>query len=156
MSNEGKKVRVHYVGTLDDGTVFDNSWERGEALEFVCMSNMMIPGFDKAVKDMEVGQKVNIHLEPEDAYGSYEEVLIEKVPFDEFPNAENLPVGKTIFVQDGDDMFPVKVVSIEDGIITFDSNHPMAGKALNFEIELLDVSDPNSAAPDILPPGVRA
>jgi FKBP-type peptidyl-prolyl cis-trans isomerase 2 len=156
MSNEGKKVRVHYIGTLDDGTVFDNSWERGEALEFVCMSDTMIPGFDKAVKDMEVGQKINIHLEPDDAYGAYNEELIEKIPFDEFPNAENLPVGKTIFVQDGDEMFPVKVVCIESGVITFDSNHPMAGKALNFDIELLDVSEPNYTAPDILPPGQRA
>jgi FKBP-type peptidyl-prolyl cis-trans isomerase len=67
MSNEGKKVRTHYVGTFDDGTVFDSSVERGEPLEFECMAGMMIPGFDAAVKDMEVGETKNVHIPAVDA-----------------------------------------------------------------------------------------
>ena len=62
MSNEGKKVKVHYVGTLDDGTKFDSSRDRNEPLEFTCMAGQMIKGFDAAVKDMEVGQVVDVHI----------------------------------------------------------------------------------------------
>lgn len=69
MSNEGKRVRAHYTGTFDDGTVFDSSVERGEPLEFVCMAGQMIPGFDAAVKEMEVGETKNVHLPASEAYG---------------------------------------------------------------------------------------
>ena len=67
--NAGKTVRVHYRGTLNDGTQFDSSYDRGEPLEFICGAGMMIPGFDKAVVDMAVGQAVDVHLMPEEAYG---------------------------------------------------------------------------------------
>lgn len=76
MSNEGKKVSVHYTGTLDDGTKFDSSYDRNQPLEFTCMAGQMIKGFDEAVRDMEVGQTVNIHLEPSEAYGERREDLI--------------------------------------------------------------------------------
>ena len=69
MSNENKKCKVHYTGTFNDGTQFDSSYDRGEPLEFVCGAGMMIKGFDEAVKNMEVGQIVDIHLMPEEAYG---------------------------------------------------------------------------------------
>ena len=69
MSNEGKTVLVHYTGTLDDGTKFDSSLDRGEPLEFICMAGMMIKGFDEAVKDMEVGERKRVHIAAEDAYG---------------------------------------------------------------------------------------
>ena len=69
MSNEGKKVKVHYVGTLDDGTKFDSSRDRGEPLAFTCMAGQMIKGFDEAVREMEVGQVVDVRLEPAEAYG---------------------------------------------------------------------------------------
>ena len=69
MGNEGKKVKVHYTGTLDDGTTFDSSRDRGEPLEFTCMAGQMIKGFDAAVRDMAVGDKVTVHLEPSEAYG---------------------------------------------------------------------------------------
>ena len=62
MSNEGKRVRAHYRGTLDDGTQFDSSYDRGEPLEFTCCAHQMIPGFDAAVKDMEVGEKKTVHI----------------------------------------------------------------------------------------------
>ncbi|MEG1196874.1 MAG: FKBP-type peptidyl-prolyl cis-trans isomerase, partial [Raoultibacter sp.] len=85
MSNEGKKVKVHYVGTLDDGTQFDSSVDRGEPIEFVCMTGQMIPGFDSAVNEMAEGETKKIHLEAAEAYGEYREDLLQKIPVDQIP-----------------------------------------------------------------------
>ena len=67
MSNKGKKVKVHYVGTLDNGEVFDSSRERDKPIEFTCMKGQMIPGFDRAVENMQVGDVIDVHIEPQDA-----------------------------------------------------------------------------------------
>ena len=142
MSNEGKKVKVHYVGTLDDGTKFDSSRDRNEPLEFTCMAGQMIKGFDAAVKDMEVGQVVDVHIPAAEAYGERDDAMVQKVPVDQIPNADQLPVGQTVYMMGpGGQPFPVFVQSIEDGIVTFDMNHEMAGKDLNFNIELLEVAE---------------
>ena len=95
MSNEGKKVKVHYVGTLDDGTKFDSSFDRNEPLEFTCGAGQMIPGFDEAVKNMEVGQTVKAHIPAALAYGERREDMVQKVPLDQIPNGDQLPVGQT-------------------------------------------------------------
>ena len=138
MSNEGKKVKVHYRGTLDDGSEFDSSYSRNEPLAFTCMAGQMIKGFDSAVKDMEVGQTVNIHLEPEDAYGPRNEEAVATVPIKSMPGAERLIPGMRVTLSDQYGRpFPALVTAIEQGNITFDMNHEMAGKALNFEITLL-------------------
>lgn len=140
MSNEGKHVKVHYVGTLDDGTTFDSSRDRGEPLEFVCMAGQMIAGFDAAVRDMEVGQVVDVHLEPAEAYGERDERLVQTVPVAAMPGAEKLSVGDHVMLSAPNGQpFPAQVAAIENGTITFDMNHEMAGKALNFNIELLEV-----------------
>lgn len=142
MSNQGKKVKVHYTGTLDDGTKFDSSVDRGEPIEFVCMTGQMIPGFDAAVETMEVGETKTVHIPAKDAYGEYNEAMIQKVPVDSIPNGDQLPVGQTIYMMGpGGQPFPVFVKSIEDGIATFDMNHELAGKDLNFEITLVEVAD---------------
>ena len=138
MSNDGKKVSVHYVGTLDDGTKFDSSRDRGEPLEFVCMAGQMIPGFDAAVRDMAVGETVNIRLEPADAYGERDEDLIQAIPRANIPGADSLEVGAQVMLSSPDGrVFQAKVAEVDESTITFDLNHEMAGKALNFEIELL-------------------
>lgn len=142
MSNKGKKVKVHYTGTLDDGTKFDSSVDRGEPIEFVCMAGQMIPGFDAAVETMEVGETKNVHIPAKEAYGEYNEAAVQKVPVDSIPNGDQLPVGQTIYMMGpGGQPFPVFVKSIEDGIATFDMNHELAGKDLNFEITLVEVAD---------------
>lgn len=140
MSNEGKVVKIHYTGTLDNGEKFDSSYDHGEPLEFTCMSGQVIPGFDQGVLNMEVGEKKTVHIEPADAYGEVREELIQDVPVENIPNADKLPVGETVYLQapNGQPM-PVQVVKIENGMVTFDMNHPLAGKALNFEIELIEV-----------------
>ena len=142
MSNAGKKVRCHYTGTLNDGTKFDSSYDRGEPLEFVCMAGMMIKGFDMAVRDMEVGQTVNVHLMPEEAYGERDEDQILTIPMSQMPGCEELNVGEQVVL--GNPMgqqFPVTVAAKDEaaGTITFDANHEMAGKELNFEITLVEV-----------------
>ena len=141
MSNRGKKVQIRYIGTLDDGTVFDARSSEDEPLAFICMSGMVIAGLDKAVENMKVGEIYDIRISPEDAYGPFRDDLIEKIPYGDFPNAENLPIGRTIYIRDDADVFPARVVGIENGTITFDRNHPLAGQYLNFKVELLKVSE---------------
>lgn len=139
MSNEGKKVKVHYTGTLDDGTKFDSSYDRNQPLEFTCMAGQMIPGFDRAVKDMEVGQKLTVHLEPKDAYGERRDDAVQTIALSSMPGAETLKAGEKIVLSDPmGNRFPALVSEVTDTEITFDMNHELAGKALNFEIELLE------------------
>lgn len=138
MGNEGKKVRVHYVGTLDDGTIFDSSRDRGEPLEFTCMAGQMIAGFDAAVRDMAVGETVRVHLEPEEAYGPRRDDMVISVPIAQMPGSEGATVGmKVMLTGPGGRPMPAVVTAKDGEVISFDLNHEMAGKALNFEIELL-------------------
>ena len=142
MSNEGKKVKVHYVGTLDDGTKFDSSRDRGEPLAFTCMAGQMIKGFDEAVREMEVGQVVDVRLEPAEAYGERDDRLVQTVPLDTLPGAETLSAGDHVVLRAPNGQpIPAVVVERDDKAITFDMNHEMAGKALNFNIELLEVAE---------------
>ena len=139
MSNQGKKVKVHYTGTLDDGSKFDSSYDRMQPLEFTCMAGQMIPGFDKAVKEMRVGEKVTVRLEPKDAYGEWDERAVQSIPLAQLPGAEKLEVGQQVTLSDGSGRpFPAKVHAIDEATITFDMNHELAGQALTFEIELLE------------------
>ena len=138
MSNEGKKVSVHYTGTLDDGTVFDSSKNHGQPLEFTCMAGQMIPGFDKAVKDMEVGQTVNVHLSADEAYGPEDPNAYITIPLTQMPGVEELNVDdKVVLGNPMGQQFPVVVSAKDAESITFNANHELAGKELNFEITLL-------------------
>ena len=138
MSNEGKKVKVHYTGTLDDGTKFDSSLDRNEPLEFTCMAGQMIPGFDAAVKDMEVGETKSVHIPAAEAYGERQDELVQTYYLDEIPNAEELPVGECVYMMGDMGIMKVLVVSKDDEKVVLDLNHEMAGKDLNFEITLLE------------------
>ncbi len=140
--NVGKKCRTHYRGTFNDGTQFDSSYDRGEPLEFICGAGMMIGGFDAAVADMEVGEIREVHLMPEEAYGPSDPQAIFAVDLDRLPGAENLTVGQQVYLQNGyGQPVPVKVIAKNEYTITFDANHEMAGKELNFTIELVEVLD---------------
>ena len=140
--NVGKKVRTHYRGTFNDGTQFDSSYDRGEPLEFVCGAGMMIPGYDAAVAEMEVGETIQIHLTPSEAYGEADPRAIFTVALSQLPGAEDLTVGQRVYLQNTyGQPVPVKVTAKDDSTITFDANHEMAGKELNFTIELVEVID---------------
>jgi FKBP-type peptidyl-prolyl cis-trans isomerase 2 len=139
MGNEGKKVKVYYTGTLDDGTKFDSSYDRNEPLELTCMAGQMIPGFDKAVADMAIGETRNVRLEPADAYGEYDEQGVQTIEYEHLPGAKQLNVGDRVMLSNSSGQrFPARVTSKNDSSITFDLNHELAGKALNFEITLLE------------------
>ena len=140
--NVGKVCRTHYRGTFNDGTQFDSSYDRGEPLEFVCGMGMMILGFDKAVADMEVGEEVDIHLMPEEAYGQPDPRYIFTVDIDNMPGSEELAVDDQVVLSGPyGQQLPVKVTAKDETTITFDANNEMAGKELNFHIELVEVED---------------
>ena len=138
--NVGKTCRTHYRGTFNDGTQFDSSYDRGEPLEFVCGAGQMIKGFDAAVADMEVGQVVDVHLMPEEAYGMPDPNAIFTLEIAQLPGSEELEAGQQVYLTNQyGQPFPVKVIAKDDTTITFDANHEMAGKELNFRIELVEV-----------------
>ncbi|OUP62511.1 peptidylprolyl isomerase [Drancourtella sp. An177] len=138
--NVGKTCRTHYRGTFNDGTQFDSSYDRGEPLEFVCGAGQMIRGFDAAVADMEVGQVVDVHLMPEEAYGMPDPNAVFMIEMSFLPGSENLEEGQRIYLTNQyGQPFPVTVVEKDETSITFDANHEMAGKELNFRIELVEV-----------------
>lgn len=138
--NVGKTCRTHYKGTFNDGTQFDSSYDRGEPLEFICGVGQMIKGFDAAVADMEVGQSVDVHLMPEEAYGMPDPDAVFTLEIAQLPGAEDLEAGQRVYLTNQlGQPFPVVVVEKTEATITFDANHEMAGKELNFKIELVEV-----------------
>lgn len=139
--NVGKTCRTHYKGTFNDGTQFDSSYDRGEPLEFICGAGQMIKGFDAAVANMEVGQVVNVHLMPEEAYGMADPNAVFTLPIAQIPGSENLEVGQQVYLSNEYGPFLVKVTAKDDTNITFDANHEMAGKELNFQIELVSAEE---------------
>lgn len=135
----GDTVRVHYTGTLDDGTVFDSSRE-GDPIEFELGSGEVIDGFDDAVTGLEVGQTREVSLEPGEAYGERSDELVIEVDRDELPEDLDPEVGQTLAVEGGDgEEMAAWVAEVGEDAITVDLNHPLAGRSLNFEVELVDI-----------------
>ena len=142
MIEKGKQVRIEFIGTLDNGSEFSNSYLVDEPFEFIVGSGEMLPAFERAVCQLEVGQETTIRIPADEAYGLYDESLIERVPVAMFPNALKLPIGEYIEIpmNDGEEM-RVKVLKAEKGWLYFDHNHELAGQALNFRIKLVEVKD---------------
>ena len=139
-TNVGKKVKVHYRGTFDDGTQFDASYDRDMPLEFVCGVGDMIRGFDKAVAEMGVGDIIDVHLEPEEAYGMPNPNMVITVPKASIQGLDGIETGDKVMLQDElGRPFDALVAAQDEETITFDCNHEMAGKALNFTIEMLEI-----------------
>ena len=138
---EGNTVEVHYVGTFEDGTEFDSSHSRGETISFEVGSGQMIAGFDSAVIGMSVGDVKDITLSPEDAYGPSNPEFVKTYPMTAFPDEVQLSEGVSIAGQNelGQQMI-AKVLKVNDDSVLLDFNHPMAGKVLNFNIEVVNIS----------------
>lgn len=141
MIENGKKVKVNYIGKLDDGTEFDNSYKGGEPLEFNIGDGEMIEGFDRAVAQMRVGEKIKIVLSPSEAYGFVEPGGFVGVPKTDFPEDFNPSVGELVEGQDENgNQIAAIVHQIVGDVFVLNMNHPLAGKNLHFDIELLEIS----------------
>lgn len=135
----GDTVRVHYTGTLDDGTQFDSSAGR-EPLEFALGSRQVIPGFETAVEGMTVGESRTVRILAEDAYGARLDDLVSEVPMSVLPEDLTPTVGMPLQAQGPDGrVMKLVVTAIAEASFTVDGNHPLAGQALNFNIELVEV-----------------
>ena len=135
----GDTVRIHYTGTLDDGTQFDSSSGR-DPLEFSLGGGQVIPGFDTAVSGMSVGESKSVTIVPEDAYGERHEKLLQQVPRATLPDDMEPAVGMQLQTQSPDgQVMNLVIAEIADDTITVDANHPLAGFALTFAIELVEI-----------------
>lgn len=136
---KGDTVKIHYHGTLSDGNIFDSSLER-EPLEFEVGSGMVIPGFDAGVMDMKVGDKKTIHIPFMEAYGPVNEQMIIEFSRDQFPDDMSLELGLQLMMSDQNgQQFPVVITDILEETVKLDANHPLAGKDLTFDLELMDI-----------------
>ena len=139
-AKNGDTVRVHYTGTLEDGTVFDSS-EGREPLEAVLGAGMLIPGFEAAVVGLAPGGRITVTIEPKDAYGERLEEMTITVPREEIPAHLNPQPGLALQVatEDGTE-FEALVTEVTDSHISLDANHPLAGERLTFAIELVEIA----------------
>jgi peptidylprolyl isomerase len=138
-AKKGDTVRVHYTGTLDDGTMFDTSVER-EPLEFTIGGGQVIVGFDTAVLDMTPGEKRTSVIPAVEAYGEHSKELVTDVDRERFPADMELEIGQQLQVGLPDNQQAiVMVVDLSDTFVTLDANHPLAGQNLTFEIELVEI-----------------
>jgi peptidylprolyl isomerase len=135
----GDKVRVHFTGTLEDGTIFGSTISE-EPFEFTIGEKNMLPGFENAVIGMKKGETKTITLSPEDAYGVYNEKIVHAMERSGFPNEINLEIGKRLRVRTQDGTYTMVTIKdfTEDSII-LDENDPLAGKTLIFKIELVEI-----------------
>lgn len=138
-AKKGDIVRIHYTGTLDDGTTFDSSAGR-DPLEFLLGSGQVIKGFDDGVMGMAVGEKKTVNIPCEYAYGPVNEAMVQDVPREQIPAEIPLEVGLMLQMQGpGGQVLPVKVVTVTDEAVTLDANHDLAGKDLTFALELVEI-----------------
>ena len=135
----GDTVKVEYVGTFDDGTVFDSSKEHGQLLSFEVGAKQVIPGFDTAVVGMEVGQEKKVTILPEEAYGHEQEQLKQTVPREHLPPETQEGSMLMMALPDGQQI-PVKVVSLNEKDAVLNLNHPLAGKTLHFDLTLKEIN----------------
>lgn len=137
MIEKGSKVKVHYTGKLEDNNIFDSSVER-EPLEFVVGEGKLIPGFENGIMGLNTGDKKTIEIEAEEAYGQIREELISEVPKENLP--EGVGVGAMLQAQTEQGPINVTVTEIGETTAKVDANHPLAGKKLIFELEVMEVA----------------
>ncbi len=138
-AKSGDTVKVHYTGTLQDGTQFDSS-RGGEPLEFQLGAGQLIPGFENAVAGMNVGDTKTVTIPAEEAYGPHRPEMVQKFPRQDIPDSIELAPGITLMAQDPEgNTVRLTVVEFDDDTVTMDANHPLAGKDLTFELELVAI-----------------
>jgi len=137
---QGDTVKIHYVGTLGNGEQFDNSYERGEPLQFRAGVGLMIPGFDNGVIGMSLGEKKTLNITASEAYGERSEHAIQTIPRENFPEDFDAKVGAIVEGRDQSGM-PMRAMisNFDENNVILDFNHPLAGQDLVFEVEVMEV-----------------
>ena len=139
-AKSGDTVKIHYTGTLDDGTQFDSSADR-EPLQFTLGSGQVITGFDMAVEGMAVGDKKSVSISAENGYGPHHEQMVQEVRKSALPEDLEPTEGMMLQASKADgETIKIMVVAVKDDTIMVDGNHPLAGKTLNFDIELVEIA----------------
>lgn len=135
----GDKIKIHYHGKLESGETFDSSAGR-EPLQFEVGSGAVIKGFDEGVTGMAVGEKKTIHIPFMEAYGPHSAEMVIEMPKDRFPADMEVTVGMPLQMSDGQGrQFQVMVIEVKESVVMLDANHPLAGKDLIFDLELVDI-----------------
>ncbi|HOI69880.1 MAG: peptidylprolyl isomerase [Methanothrix sp.] len=137
-AKEGDSVSLHYKGSFEDGTVFDSSETHG-ALKFTVGRGTVIPGFEEAVVGMKLGEAKTVTIPPEKGYGPRKEELLVRIARQELPPDLDPAVGQRIEFSKGDQRFELAVSEVTEEAVTFDANHPLAGKTLVFDLLLLEI-----------------
>jgi peptidylprolyl isomerase len=139
-AQRGDTVHVHYTGKLDDGTVFDSSRDT-DPIEFTIGAGQIIPGFEDAIVGMSAGDEKTERIEAERAYGERSDDLVFHVEKDQMPEDEEIEVGDLLRIgfPDGSTA-EVQVAEIADDKVTLDANHPLAGKTLTFDLQLMSIA----------------
>jgi peptidylprolyl isomerase len=137
---DGDTVKVHYTGSLEDGSVFDSSEDK-DPLEFTLGTGQLIPGFEKAVEGMAQGDKAKVTIPANDAYGQVRDDLVISVPRNNLPEDVTPQVGMQLQLNQPDGQaVPVRITEVQDEEVTLDANHPLAGEDLVFDIELVEIN----------------
>jgi len=138
--SEKTLVKLNYKGALDDGSVFDTS-EGREPLEFIFGLGMIIPGLEDGIKGLKIGDKKSVKVSHDKAYGPVQAEAMQEVPKDQLPKDAPLEVGMQLAAQGPQGVIPVTIAEIKEDIVVIDFNHPLAGKDLTFDVEILDVKE---------------
>ena len=139
-AKDGDTVKVHYTGKLNDGTVFDSSVGR-DPLQFKIGDKKLIAAFEQCLVGMQVGESKSITLEPEEAYGMYRQEMVAEVKRSNLPENITPEVGLMLQIKQPEGQtLQVRISEVNDETVTLDGNHPLAGKTLSFDIELLEIA----------------
>ena len=133
----GSTVKVHYTGTFEDGQVFDSSVQRNEPITFTVGGKQVIPGFENAIIGMAIGESKTVTLPPNEAYGEIITEMVQEVPKQFVP--ETVTVGEMLTTETEQGSFNVVVKEVHEEFVILDGNHPMAGKTLVFELEVVEI-----------------
>lgn len=139
MAEIGETVRVDFIGRLDDGAQFSNSYIAGSPLEVRIGAHEVLPAFERALAEMVPGEERSLRIPAEEAYGAYDESLIETVPRESIPHADRLPVGQYVVFGSPAGDLRVRVLDVTEDSVVFDHNHELAGQDLSFEITLREI-----------------
>ncbi len=139
MIDAGKTVKVHYKGTLSDGSIFDSS-EGRDPIEFVIGEGSVIPGFENAITAMEIDETKTITIVSTEAYGDTREEMIGQIPRANLPDDMEPEVDMVLQMNSPEGSIPVRIIKLEEEMVTLDANHPLAGQDLTFELTLVAVN----------------